>query len=263
MTRDKKPLVVLLHSSVSGRRQWRALTALLEDRYRIAALDLIGYGDSRPWPGDRPQRLVDQAAVVQAAGECPFALVGHSFGASVAVCAAAEFGDRLRTLILLEPNPFSLLRDDDAPAYAEAEALRDAVQAAARTGTWEQAAERFADYWNGQGTWAGMSDDRRRAFAEALRPNAHEWDAIMDAPAQEYVAAVTASTHVISARDTVSTIAALVRLLERMRPDWSFVQLPRGGHMAPLSEPGLVNPLVAAILDAESGQDTAAALSGV
>jgi hypothetical protein len=33
--------------------------------------------------------------------------------------------------------------------------------------------------------------------------------------------------------------------------------------MAPLSEPGLVNPLVAAILDAESGQDTAAALSGV
>lgn len=257
--REPKPLIVLLHSSASGRRQWRALTAVLEDRYRVVTPDLIGYGAAPAWPGDRPQRLADQAALVHAAAgpdESPFALVGHSFGASVALCAAAELGDRLQTLVLLEPNPFSLLRDGGAHEYAEAATLRDTVQTAAGRGTWEQAAERFADYWNGPDTWAGMSDDRRRAFAEALRPNVHEWDAVMDAPAREYVAAVTASTHVVSARDTVATIAALVSLLERMRPDWSFAQVARGGHMAPLSEPGLVNPLVASILDAEAARRT-------
>lgn len=179
----------------------------------------------------------------------PFALVGHSFGASVALCAAAELGEQLHTLVLLEPNPFSLLRDAGAPEHAEAAALRDAVQAAALDNGWERAAERFADYWNGPGTWATMSDERRRSFAAALPPNAHEWDAVMDAPAREYVSAVRAATHVISTRDTVGTIARIVSLLETMRPDWSYARLDRGGHMAPLSAPELVDPLVASILD--------------
>ena len=243
-----KPLVVLLHSSVSGSRQWRALTALLEDRFRVVAPDLIGYGDSPAWTNERRQRLTDQTALAHGCGT-PFALVGHSFGASVALCAAAELGDRLSVLVLLEPNPFSLLRDACAPQFAEAEALRDAVKAGEVTGEWEPAAARFADYWNGAGTWASMSAERCRAFAAALRPNVHEWDAIMDAPASEYVSAVTAATHVVTARDTVPTIATIAALLETMRPDWSYTTIERGGHMAPIAAPDLVNTLVASILD--------------
>lgn len=246
------PLVVLLHSSVSGRRQWRALTALLEDRFRVVALDLIGYGGTPPWTEPRPQELSDQAALVHAVAEeagAPLALVGHSFGASVALCAAAELGDRLTGLILLEPNPFSLLRETGAAEYEEAAALRDAVKSAGDAGAWAAAAERFADYWNGAGTWAAMSAERRDAFARALPPNYHEWDAVMAAPAQRYVAAVSAATHVVTARDTVAPIAAIAAALERLRPDWRFARVDRGGHMAPLTAPELVNPLVVAALD--------------
>lgn len=243
-----KPLVVLLHSSVSGRRQWRPLIAQLEDRFRIVAPDLIGYGDVPAWPNRRAQRLADQAALVHRIGT-PFALVGHSFGASVALCAAAALGDRLDTLVLLEPNPFSILREAGAPEYGEAAALRDVVKAAAASGEWETAASRFADYWNGPGTWAAMTGERQNAFAGALRPNVHEWDAVMEAPASAYVAAVTAHTHVVTALDTAPTIARVASLLEAMRPDWSYTQLERGGHMAPITAPELVNPLVASILD--------------
>ncbi|MBC8092395.1 MAG: alpha/beta fold hydrolase, partial [Pseudonocardia sp.] len=82
------PTVVLLHSSVSGSRQWRKLVADLEPRFRVLALDLLGYGSTPAWSGDRPQRLTDQAALVHAAlagVDGPVGLVGHSFGGAVAM----------------------------------------------------------------------------------------------------------------------------------------------------------------------------------
>jgi hypothetical protein len=74
-----------------------------------------------------------------------------------------------------------------AEEHSEVAALRDVVKSAGDHATWPEAAERFADYWNGTGTWAAMAQDRREAFAQALRPNYHEWDAIMSAPAGDYV----------------------------------------------------------------------------
>ena len=47
---DGEP-VVLVHSSVSGNRQWRALTEALKDRYRVLAINLFSYGETTPWPG--------------------------------------------------------------------------------------------------------------------------------------------------------------------------------------------------------------------
>lgn len=246
------PVVMLVHSSVSGRRQWRTVTEQLSDRFCVVAIDLLGYGSTPAWHSPRPQRIDDQAALVHSvAAEVgpPLALVGHSFGGSVALCVAAELGRRLAGLILLEPNTFSLLRETGADSYGEVVALRDAVKAAGATGDWAAAAETFADYWNGAGTWAAMPPDRRAGFARALAPNYHEWDAVLSAPVSEWVPAVSAATQVVTAVDTVAPITQIARILAQRRPDWRFSQIAHGGHMAPLSRPELVNPLVAATLD--------------
>jgi hypothetical protein len=58
--------------------------------------------------------------------------------------------------------------------------LRDCVKKFGAVGDWVAAAERFADYWGGVGSWLDMPQERRRAFAEALKPNYFEWDAVMD-----------------------------------------------------------------------------------
>ena len=51
------PAVVLLHSSGSSGRQWDALTATLQTRYRLHAIDLHGHGSTAAWAGGRPMRL--------------------------------------------------------------------------------------------------------------------------------------------------------------------------------------------------------------
>ena len=80
--------VVLIHSSVSGNRQWRALVDALKDRCRVLAINLYGYGETTKWPEGLPQSLYAQAQLVLALCEevgKPVSLVGHSFGGSVAV----------------------------------------------------------------------------------------------------------------------------------------------------------------------------------
>ena len=96
--------VILIHSSACGNKQWRWLIGDLQDGYRLIALNLFGYGRTTPWPDDRAQTLDDQAELVAALAETigqPIHLVGHSFGAAVAMKAALSLSPRVASLILL------------------------------------------------------------------------------------------------------------------------------------------------------------------
>jgi pimeloyl-ACP methyl ester carboxylesterase len=249
------PPVVLIHSSVSGNRQWRALTEALRDRYRVLALNLYGYGETTPWPGTEPQSLAAQAelvlAVCEEAGE-PVRLVGHSFGGSVALTAALLLGERASDLVLLEPNPFRLLQlENRAAAWLEIHGLREDVTGRIAAGDWPGASQLFADYWLGGRTWDAMSDGRRAAFAEALAQNPYEWQAVMDEETGVAgYAAIAARTLVVSDPETRRPIREIVEILAEGCPGWSFCTLPEGGHMAPLTRPELVNPIVREFLDA-------------
>ena len=248
--------VILIHSSVSANRQWRALTEVLKDRYRVLAVNLFGYGETSPWPGASPQSLYAQAQLVLALCEehgAPVHLVGHSFGGSVALKAAMLLGARARKLVLLEPNQFYLLRQHGKiRAFLEARALRDHVKCFGAFGDWRKVAERFSDYWLGDGSWTAMPEKRRAAFAESLPPNFHEWDAVMEEETTiEEWKTVAAQTLVVSDPETRLPIRAIVDLFEDHCRHWVFRTITEGGHMAPLTTPELINPIIREFLDAD------------
>ncbi len=101
-------LVLLLHGFLQSSAIWQPqLEALAEAGYRAVAFDQRGYS-----PGARPEgvehyeigHLVDDALTV--AGEGPFHVVGHDFGAVVAWHLAAKHADRIRSLTALSvPHP--------------------------------------------------------------------------------------------------------------------------------------------------------------
>ncbi len=249
--------VILLHSSACGNKQWRWLIEDLKDGYRVIALNLFGYGRTTPWPDDRAQTLDDQAELVAAlaAGiEEPIRLVGHSFGGAVAMKAALELNARISGLVLLEPNPFYLLaRHGRVAAFAEIMALRDHVKTFGGAGDWAQVGERFADYWNGEGAWAAMWPERRDGFIAMLPPNYYEWDAVMNeaTPAVEW-RELAARTLLVQASDTRRPIKEVSEILLAELPGLAFAEIAEAGHMAPLTRPDLVNPVVRRFLDALS-----------
>ena len=123
-------------------------------------------------------RLVE-AALPADAGEVY--LVGHLFGGSVAMKAAARLAGRVTKLVLLETNPVYLLAQAGrTDAFAEAMEMRNCIKKFGALGEWEKAAEKFADYWGGAGSWEQMPTDRRDTFTQALKPNFFEWDAVTD-----------------------------------------------------------------------------------
>lgn len=244
------PVVVLVHSSVSGARQWRKLIDALSPSFHVIAPNLFGYGGTPAWPSGHPQTLADQAALVEAViprdARC-FSLVGHSFGGVVAMAAAKQLGNRVRKLVLLEPNPCTLLRDNGREdAFTEISKVRDWVKDNAASGHWHIAAERFADYWGGPGTWADTTPERRTAFEAALRPNLYEWDAVMNETTtlDAWTAALPKRTLLCcDPTNSPRPIIALADLFRAAAP-WTFHHIAAGGHMAPLTRPDLVNPVI-------------------
>ena len=153
---------------------------LLAPRFNVLAPDSYGAGKSPEWPSDRQITLADEVALIEPvlrdAGS-PLTLVGHSYGAAIALRAALDRPARdVRGLVLYEPTLFSLIDAEAAPPN-EADGIRDAVADAARAldrGDRDAAAEAFIDYWMGEGAWQRMPEARREPIA-ASAVNVRRW----------------------------------------------------------------------------------------
>ena len=172
--------------------------------------------------------------------------------------AAARLVGRVARLVLLETNPFYLLAQSGrVDAFAEAMELRNYIKKFGALGEWATAAEKFADYWGGAGTWREMSLDRRIAFAEALKPNFFEWDAVMNetTPVEQWATLLPGATLLVCDPRTVLPIREITAVLRRSCPGWAYKEVPGAGHMAPLTRPDLINPLVASFLGAPANNE--------
>lgn len=246
------PTVVLLHSSVSGNRQWRRLVADLSTRYRCLAPNLLGYGGTTPWVNSRRQTLADAAEVglaICGLAQGPIRLVGHSWGGAVALATAHRLGPRVSHLALYEPMLMGLLA-----GHARAEALREAhtvyaaVQKYGDAGDWLTLARVFTDYFNGDGAWDVTPAERQQAVANQLPPNRHEWDAGAVPITADQFAGIVAQAVVLCGSDTRLVLRETVAVLAEAFPQWRVVDIPSAGHMGPLTHSAPVNECITAFL---------------
>ena len=155
-------------------------------------------------------------------------------------------GPRVQNLVLLEPNPFYLLKQAGrVKSYLESLELRDHVKCFGSLGDWMAVAPRFANYWLGKGTWDAMPEKRRVAFSKSLPPNFHEWDAVMgEETTVEELKTITARTLIVCDSDTVLPIREIVDILLNACPSWHLRSINGAGHMAPITKPDLINPII-------------------
>lgn len=60
---------------------------------------------------------------------------------------------------------------------------------------------------------------------------------------------VSARTLLMRAADTHIVMSQVVDLLSTAFPDWQLIEVPDGGHMAPMTRADAVNALIASLLD--------------
>jgi len=254
------PGVVCLHSNASSSSQWRALMEILAPKFRVLAPDSYGAGNSPGWPTDRPLGLRDEATLLEPvfarAGE-PYSLVGHSYGAAVALIAALAQPDRVRALALYEPTLFALL-DAESPPPNEADGIRAAVAgatAALDAGDAAGAAECFIDFWMGTGAWANMPEPRKGPIASSV-VNIRGWaSALIGEPTPlEAFSTLRVPVLFMIGSDSPASSLGVARLLTKTLPRVEVIEFEGLGHMGPVTHPDVVNKAISRFLDARSGR---------
>jgi len=240
------PPVVLLHSSVAGNRQWRKLMTLLSARHRVIAPNLHGYGATSRVDADGPHTLAAAAQVVLQlcdglALEGPLSVVGHSWGGAVALWTARTLGPRVAQLALYEPMLPGLLAGHGCAEATDTAAMHADVARLSVAGEWAALAQRFTDYFNGDGAWAASPSERRQAIVGLLPPNPPEWDAAMVPVRADLFAAISARTLLMCGGATRPALRAIAAVLQQQFPQWAFDTVPDCGHMAPLTHADIIN----------------------
>ena len=248
------PPVILIHSSVSGNRQWKTLTESLRDERNVFSMNLMGYGKTSAWSNPIPLKLFEQVRLVLALQEMvdqKVHLIGHSYGGSVALKSAMSFSDKIESLVLLEPNPFYLLRQNHRmKTYQEVMQLSEKVRLHGLNHNWTRVAEIFADYWIGDGALNKMANHRKEAFIEGLKPNIHEWGILEEESKLEDIQKLPTRTLLIYDPKTVQSILEITDLLKDACPHWQFESIPGAGHNAPITHPDMINPMIRNFLNA-------------
>jgi pimeloyl-ACP methyl ester carboxylesterase len=241
--------VVLLHSSMASKGQWRSLVERMRRSHRLIAIDLHGYG-ATPMPDTRrPFRLQHELDLVESVLRVallpnePFHLVGHSYGAAVALQLAQQRPRRLRSLALFEPVAYHLLPVGHA-GRVELESVAARLRELAERDQTMLGAEQFIDYWSGPGSFAQLPRTLQLDLARQVPKTLLDFDALsretlraedhagIDVP----VCLFAGTRGPQPPRDVLDVLAKWLPHARRHRVD--------AGHMAPVTHSWLVNPVL-------------------
>lgn len=258
--------IIALHCSGANGGQWRKLAATLGPRYGVIAPSFIGCGDAGPWNGERAFTLADEARgivdLIDAIAE-PVHLIGHSYGGGVALKVAAARPRAVASLALYEPSAFHLLKQmglRTPPELEEIEAIAEAVGKGLVTGSYQQAAAAFVNYWNGAGAWEGLRPDVQAGLLRWLPKAPLDFRALLedDTPITAY-RRITCPVSLVCGEHALAPSRRIVGELASALPRATVEIIPGAGHMGPVTHAVEVNACLAKHL-AWAGRERAASL---
>jgi pimeloyl-ACP methyl ester carboxylesterase len=243
------PSVLLLHATLAHGGAWNGVAGLLADRFHITAPDMVGHGRG---PAADPARDYHDQVTEQAAAlmpQAPFHLVGHSFGATVALRLAIEHAPRILSLTLFEPVLFAAAPDgpekrDNAERLAQ---VRSLVAAGDTNG----AARAFLSDWGSGEDFDALPEGQAARMAERMWIVGAQRASLHQDSARLLPRLADVSCRVLLMRGTRSP-PVIGRILDGLEDGLSRVRrslIHGAGHMAPVTHADLVADELAAFLD--------------
>jgi pimeloyl-ACP methyl ester carboxylesterase len=229
------PPALLLHCTLAHGGAWTRLARRLSDRFRLIAPDMVAHGGG---PAADPARDLHDQSTEHAAGCLPgrsVHLVGHSFGATVALRLAIEHPARVRTLALIEPVLFAAA-PDGPERRANAETLAR-MGPMIRSGRRREAARLFLSVWGAGGDFDDLPPEQAAYMAERIGVIEAQRAALHDDAAGLLTRLGAVECPVLLLEGTASppVIGAIQTRLAAGLRDARRAAIPGAGHMAPVT----------------------------
>jgi pimeloyl-ACP methyl ester carboxylesterase len=241
---------LLLHCSLAHSGAWEGVARALSGRLRLTAPDLVGHG--RGPARDRTQDFHDQA-MAETLSHLPDAschLIGHSFGATLALRLALDHPGRVTSLTLIEPVLFAIAAGQ--PGWqAHEDALVD-LGPLHDAGEHEAAARLFLQVWGGGVPLDAMPPAQRRYMIDRVWVVPESTAALHGDRARliPRLGQIACPVLLIEGAQSPPVIAEIQTALAAAIPQSRRAVIEGAGHMVPITHPMQVAGQIDAFLDA-------------
>lgn len=238
------PTVLCIHGSWDDHHSWSGVAKLLNTDFRVISYDRRGHSQSTApdRQGCISEDVEDAAALLEQLSAAPAHILGHSYGANIAISLAKTHPGVTKSLFLHEPPVFSVLSDGSALASLgkASKQIMDEAATLLEQGEIERGARLFIeDVAFGPGSWSALFDRQAR---ETILRNAYTWLdqyrdperlAINVSPLQTFPGRITLST----GTKTLAPYGEITDCIAKQVPAARVARVEGAGHGAHISHP--------------------------
>lgn len=240
-----------IHCSLAHAGAWAGVARALAEHMTVTAFDLPGHGQSAPWEGRGEIQAVSTAIAADLL-DGPADILGHSFGATVALRLAVEHPGRVRSLCLYEPVFFAVALADRPEMRPEHEAEMAEYRAGMAAGDMARAARGFLHVWGDGAGWDALPPaSRARIAAQMPLIEAAHGTLYEDAGgmlASGALSRLAAPVLLMEGARSPAIIGAINAGLAARLPEARRATIAGAGHMGPVTRPQAVAEKIAAFL---------------
>lgn len=230
--------LLAIHCTLAHSGAWKALARELAGEACFVAFDMPSHGRSPDWDGTSDYYAAGfrQAFALLENG---MDVIGHSFGAVVALRAAALAPEKVRSLTLIEPVFFAAALERAPEIVAAHDAEAKPFHDAFWEGDHERSARMFNRMWANGTRWDDLPDVARAAMVRAIPVvpacSAAIYDDSEGLLSQGALEALTMPVRLLRGTSSHPVMTPVLEGLAAHLPNARIEVIEGAGHMLPLS----------------------------
>ena len=206
----------------------------------MMAFDLPGHARSADWDDTRDYSQLS-AEIAESFCEQPMELIGHSFGATVALRLAATRPDLVTRLTLIEPVFFAAAIARGGQVVEDHERLFAPFVKAIEAGDRTAAAHVFTDIWGTGQRWEDIPQRQRDYLADRIHLIPAQTAGIYDDNAgllrTGALEKICCQVLLVEGGKSPAIIGAILNALEPRFENVRRIDVAGAGHMVPITHP--------------------------
>lgn len=229
---------LMIHCSLAHSGSWGGMARHLSGALTMTAFDMPGHGRSGAWD----ERGEIQGVTAEIAAELmagPGHVIGHSFGATVALRLAVMRPDLVRSLVLIEPVFFAVAFADQPTSQTAFAAQMHAFDDGVAAGDFHAAALGFLRMWGGGADWKDLTPEEQNRIAAQMPLIVAGKPALKDDAGGMLVPgvldAVDVPTLLIEGNSSPQIVSAINAGLADRMPNAQRAVIAGAGHMVPIT----------------------------
>lgn len=229
---------LMIHCSLAHSAIWGKLSQSLSGLLSMTAFDMPGHGRSAAWD-HRDEIQKATARIAETFLSAPTDVIGHSFGATVALRLAVMRPDLVRTLTLIEPVFFAVAWQDRPDTKDAFDIAQGEVAPAMARGDVLTAARDFTRMWGDGTAWDALPDRTRQSLADQMYLIAATHDALHDDVGgmleRGVLDRVDMPVLLIEGSASPDIVAVINEGLAKRLPKATRAMIMGGAHMSPVT----------------------------